>query len=201
MNGNAQDNVKGKTTAFATLTRFRGHRDQLLEALVLFVARTRRGDEPTMRELNFLHHALWARLPGARLKPKGARLSRNEKRGMLLFTSYFTGDLADYLGGFTSKLPGPMDKIWFRCEDWPGAKAYGECLQFIRKYRLPSSAYYNGRANLGVKETRVALRTRLRLDELAAQSATGSDAEFQHAYEAGVRSAWGDDNTPLEPLS
>ncbi len=183
----SQENRKGVTAAFATLTPFRNKLFDWWESLILVNSRTFVASEPTIRGRAFLHHAYWVKVPAQKRRGKGWR-ARSQARGSLLFMSYYTDGMGDYLRGFTEKLSTEMDLLWGPTQEWPGAKHYGKCLAFIDKYRRHTDVYFNGRGNLGVRNVRVALRTRELLDRLVAE--TGDDAAFLKSYEDAVQAAF-----------
>jgi hypothetical protein len=169
------------TRAFATLSPFRNHLFELWEKVIYLNSGALRIQEPIMRALTFLHHAQWVTVPGNRRgrRAKGSLPARNS----LLFMSYFTGDLFDYLRGFTTKLSTPMDLLWGPCEAWPKASNYSGTVAFIQKHQRAVEIYYNGRGELNVGAARVSLETRKKLDKLRADVERGiSEAEFLAAY-------------------
>ena len=196
---NTDENIKGRASAFATLSPFKGFVARQLEAAVLFGARVFRMPEPRMRARRFLHHAYWVRLPGSAFGPSGipgrgrtgTPRSRSEKHGALLFMSSFTGDLADYLGGFTVVLPDEMDLIWGQSENWPGARNYNAALAFVRRYMRRVGAFFNAYGDAGVDDIRFALRLRAELDRLSLQNFR-SDEDFARAFDEMTLALWGD---------
>ena len=191
---NTDENIKGRASAFATLSPFKGFVARQLEAAVLFGASAFREPEPRMRARRFLHHAYWLRMPGSVFQT-GTPKSRSEQHGALLFMSSFTGDLADYLGGFTVVLPDEMDLIWGRSPNWPGARNYNASLAFVRRYMRRVGAFFNAYGDAGVDDIRFALRLRGELDRLALQN-FGSDEEFARAFDEMTLSLWGDRPSP-----
>src|SRR6516164_11798292 len=96
-------------TAFATLTPFVDTQRRRIESIVLSIVRFVRDPEREMRARSFLHYAYWVVLSPALLAKSGGP---ERLRGALLFMSAFTGDLEDYLMGFTDSLPDAMDRVW-----------------------------------------------------------------------------------------
>jgi hypothetical protein len=193
---NTDQNIKGRASAFATLSPFKGFVARQLEAAVLWGARAFREPEARMRGRRFLHHAYWVRLPGSAFRT-GTPKSRSEEHGALLFMSSFTGDLADYLGGFTVVLPHEMDLIWGSSDNWPGAWNYNACLGFVRRYMRRVDAFFNAYGDAGVDDIRFALRLRTELDRLALQNFR-SDEDFARAFDEMTLSLWGDGGSPNE---
>src|SRR5262249_6919535 len=135
----SQQNTKGKATAFATLTPFTSIWRRLLEWAVIVSVRIWPRPEPAGRDRTFLHYASWVPLSKQRL---GSTCALNgEQAGALLFMSAFTGDLGDYLMGFTEGLPSEMDALWDKCKRWPGASHYNACLSFIVDQQRQSAAF------------------------------------------------------------
>ena len=168
------------TTPFATLSPFKSVFRRAWERLVLAGASVSRHPEPIMRERKFLHHAYWLRL-----LPDSLRASQTAPvggPGALLFLSSFTGNQPDYLRGFTASLPKEMDLIWNCSTDWPGAANNSQCAQFIGKYQQSSPLYFNAYGDAGVREIRLALLARSKLDEFATEFADASDQQFELAF-------------------
>ncbi|HKO47304.1 MAG TPA: hypothetical protein VJV79_06255 [Polyangiaceae bacterium] len=169
------------TTPFATVSPFKSVLRRGWERLVLAGASVSRQPEPTMRERRFLHHAYWLRLLPASLRASGT--ARVSGPGALLFLSSFTGNQPDYLRGFTASLPMEMDLIWDCSTDWPGAANNSECAKFIGKYQQSSQMYFIAYGDAGVRDVRLALLARAKLDEFATEFADASDQQFESAFE------------------
>ena len=188
---NTDQNIKGKASAFATLSPFKGFVARQLEGAVLFIADTLRRPEPRMRSRQFLHQAYWVRLPPSTFRRPRLPKGRSARRGALLFMSSFTGDLSDYLGGFTLVLPAEMDAIWEQCHDWPKARHYGACLKFVERYMRRVDAFFNAYGDAGVSDIRFALDLRGELDSLAMESDHLGDEEFARAFGVATQALWG----------
>jgi hypothetical protein len=193
---NTDEKIKGRASAFATLSPFKGFVARQLEAAVLWGASALRKPEPRMRARKFLHHAYWVRLPGSAFRT-GTPKSRSEEHGALLFMSSFTGDLADYLGAFTVVLPDEMDLVWGQSENWPGARNYNASLGFVRRYMRRVDAFFNAYGDAGVDDIRFALRLRTELDRLALETFQ-SDEQFARAFHEVVLSLRSDGASPNE---
>jgi hypothetical protein len=168
------------TTPFATLSPFKSLVHFWWERVVLAGASLTRNPEPAMRERSFLHHAYWLRLRARSLRASpGAAVGG---AGALLFMSSFTGNQADYLRGFTASLPGEMDLIWDCSKDWPGASNNPECARFIGKYQQLSHMFFNAYGASGIRDVRLALLARTKLDEFATEFADASDQQFETAF-------------------
>lgn len=188
-----EENFRGPTSAFATLTPLRP-RQRLREWLILVGTSLTRGNEDRIQERTFLHHALWVNVPARKLRRAKPQKGREERTHSVLFISYFTDDLLDYLRGFTEKLAPEMDALWGQCTEWKGAASFGEAKRFVLNHRWRTDAYFNGRKDLNVGDTRVALATRLKLDELARLLDAREDpsgAAFKSAYVDAVNTAFG----------
>lgn len=187
------ENQKGTTAAFGTLTPFRDKLSEVVyEGLALFRARFLQEQEPVIRDLTFLHHALWVKVPKSKLRYRSAPKDAPEREPSLVFLSYFTGDLLDYLRGFTERLAPAMNALWGPCKEWEGAESYGATKRFVLNHRWRTDAYFNGRTDLNVGDTRVALATALKLDELAdTLDEWNSDAAFAWRYDAAARTMLG----------
>jgi hypothetical protein len=171
---------KPVTSAFATLTPFRNKAFELWERVIYVNSWGLRVQEPTIRALTFLQHAQWVTVPKSR---RGRRANGPMPRTSLLFMSYFTGDLFDYLRGFTTKLSESMDLLWNPCAEWPNAENYAGTVAFIEKFRREVQVYYNGRGELNVGAARVSVETRKKLDKLRAEIERGmSEDRFRAAY-------------------
>ncbi|HEY6882218.1 MAG TPA: hypothetical protein VI299_29510 [Polyangiales bacterium] len=188
-----EENHKGPSSAFATLSELKqAWRFRFFSWFALARAKVTRDHEPKIRERTFLHHASWVRVPAAALRYPTAFPSDRAPRGdSLLFLSYFTDDLLDYLRGFTEKLSDAMDALWYPTTEWEGAASYGATKRYVLNHRWRTDVYFNGRQNLNVGDARVALATRRRLDELAALLDTPDHEAFARVYEEAVRTAFG----------
>jgi len=187
------ENQKGPASAFATLSSLRpAWKYQLFEWLALANARVTRDQEVEIRNRTFLHHALWVKVPAKRLcVPAVFAAEQSDRPDSLLFLSYFTDDLLDYLRGFTDKLSTAMNALWGPSEGWKGAESYGETKRYVLEHRWRTDVYFNGRQKLNVGDARVAVATRLRLDKLATMlDERAGDLSFERAYEEAVRAAF-----------
>jgi hypothetical protein len=193
---NTDENIKGRASAFATLSPFKGFVARQLEAAVLWGASAFHRPEPGMRARKFLRHAYWVRLPGAAFRT-GTPKSRSELHGALLFMSSFNGDLADYLGAFTVVLPDAMDLVWGRAENWPGARSHGLYPGFVRRYMRRVDASFDAYGDAGIDDVRFALRLRTELDRLSLRTFQ-SDEDFARAFDDMVLSLRGDGASPNE---
>ena len=187
------DNQKGSASAFATLSAMKKTLGAyLLEAFALGHARFTQDEEEPMRARTFLHHAFWGELPASRLRVPGIFREAIGKRGRsLLFLSYFTDDLLDYLRGFTDQLPKPMDALWGATEGWPGARSYNRTKTYVLQHRWRTDVYFNGRGTRNVGDVRVALATRVKLEQLARSAASEDIEQFEQDFKSAVDSALG----------
>jgi hypothetical protein len=73
-------------------------------------------------------------------------------RSWLFFTSYFDGDLKDYLREFSSFLGKDVDRVWGNCEGYPegGSMDFEAFWQYAKRYQIETDAFFNAHPNLSV---------------------------------------------------
>jgi len=66
-------------------------------------------------------------------------------RSWLFFTSYFDGDLKDYLREFSSFLGKDVDRVWGNCEGYPegGSLDFEAFWQYAKRYQISTDAFFN----------------------------------------------------------
>src|SRR6185295_19570604 len=66
-------------------------------------------------------------------------------RTWLFFTSYFDGDLKDYLREFSSFLGKDVDRVWGNCEGYPegGSLDFEAFWQYAKRYQIATDAFFN----------------------------------------------------------
>ena len=66
-------------------------------------------------------------------------------RSWLFFTSYFDGDLKDYLREFSSFLGKDVDRVWSNCEGYPagGSPDFEAFWQYAKRFQIPTEAFFN----------------------------------------------------------
>ena len=66
-------------------------------------------------------------------------------RSWLFFTSYFDGDLKDYLREFSSFLGKDVDRVWGNCEGYPegGSLDFEAFWQYAKRYQIATDAFFN----------------------------------------------------------
>ena len=143
-----------------------------------------------VREREFLHYAYFVNVAASDLRRIGIETKGSLEHGGLLFISAYNGDPEIYFRGFSDKLHYNMNKLWEGCRDWKDAKRYKDLDAFIRSYRRPVDAFFNGYAE-SAKGIRRALRMRVHLDELIAAARSQSDAEFKRSFDRFVQVIWG----------
>src|SRR5262245_44564267 len=76
-------------------------------------------------------------------------------RSWLFFTSYFDGDLKDYLREFSNFLGKDVDRVWGNCEGYPegGSLDFEAFWQYAKRYQITTDAFFN--AYPGVTVTKV----------------------------------------------
>ena len=183
-----EDNVKDETAAFATFSPFKRRSGRFWELLVFKGAPSA---NKAVREREFLHYAYFVNVAPGALERIGIEAKGELEHGALLFISAYNGDPEIYFRGFSDKLYYNMNKLWEGCRDWKDAKRYKDLDSFIRGYRRPINAFFNGYGE-SAKGIRRALRLRVHLDELiAAAHARSEGAEFRKAFDRFVQVIWG----------
>ncbi len=63
----------------------------------------------------------------------------------LFFTSYFDGDLKDYLREFSNFLGKDVDRVWGNCEGYPegGSLDFEAFWQYAKRYQIATDAFFN----------------------------------------------------------
>ena len=63
----------------------------------------------------------------------------------LFFTSYFDGDLKDYLREFSNFLGKDVDRVWGNCEGYPegGSLDFEAFWQYAKRYQIMTDAFFN----------------------------------------------------------
>jgi hypothetical protein len=66
-------------------------------------------------------------------------------RTWLFFTSYFDGDLKDYLREFSNFLAKDVDRVWGNCEAYPegGSRDFEAFWQYAKRYQITTDAFFN----------------------------------------------------------
>jgi hypothetical protein len=66
-------------------------------------------------------------------------------RSWLYFTSYFDGDLKDYLREFSNFLGKDVDRVWGNCEGYPegGSLDFEAFWQYAKRYQIATDAFFN----------------------------------------------------------
>jgi hypothetical protein len=66
-------------------------------------------------------------------------------RSWLFFTSYFDGDLKDYLREFSNFLGKDVDRVWGNCEGYPegGSLDFEAFWQYAKRYQIATDAFFN----------------------------------------------------------
>jgi hypothetical protein len=66
-------------------------------------------------------------------------------RSWLYFTSYFDGDLKDYLREFSNFLGKDVDRVWGNCEGYPerGSLDFEAFWQYAKRYQITTDAFFN----------------------------------------------------------
>jgi hypothetical protein len=66
-------------------------------------------------------------------------------RSWLFFTSYFDGDLKDYLREFSNFLGKDVDRVWGNCEGYPeaGSLDFEAFWQYAKRHQIPTDAFFN----------------------------------------------------------
>ena len=66
-------------------------------------------------------------------------------RTWLFFTSYFDGDLKDYLREFSAFLGKDVDRVWGNCEGYPqgGSLDFEAFWQYAKRYQITTDAFFN----------------------------------------------------------
>lgn len=73
-------------------------------------------------------------------------------RSWLFFTSYFDGDLKDYLREFSNFLGKDVDRVWGNCEGYPagGSHDFEAFWQYAKRFQIPTDAFFNACPGLTV---------------------------------------------------
>ncbi|HWE19944.1 MAG TPA: hypothetical protein VG758_22645 [Hyphomicrobiaceae bacterium] len=73
-------------------------------------------------------------------------------RTWLFFTSYFDGDLKDYLREFSNFLGKDVDRVWGNCEGYPqgGSLDFEAFWQYAKRYQIQTDAFFNAYPGLSV---------------------------------------------------
>lgn len=73
-------------------------------------------------------------------------------RTWLFFTSYFDGDLKDYLREFSNFLGKDVDRVWGNCEGYPegGSMDFEAFWQYAKRYQIQTDAFFNAYPFLSV---------------------------------------------------
>jgi len=85
--------------------------------------------------------------------PAGQSVTHDYRfRSWLFFTSYFDGDLKDYLREFSNFLGKDVDRVWGNCEDYPagGSLDFEAFWQYAKRYEIPTDAVFNAYPGLTV---------------------------------------------------
>jgi hypothetical protein len=66
-------------------------------------------------------------------------------RTWLFFTSYFDGDLKDYLREFSAFLGRDVDRVWGNCEGYPegGSLDFEAFWQYAKRFQITTDAFFN----------------------------------------------------------
>ncbi|MBO0765852.1 MAG: hypothetical protein J2P50_14875 [Hyphomicrobiaceae bacterium] len=66
-------------------------------------------------------------------------------RSWLFFTSYFDGDMKDYLREFSNFLGKDVDRVWGNCEGYPegGSMDFEAFWQYAKRYQIETDAFFN----------------------------------------------------------
>jgi hypothetical protein len=172
-------NIKGRSTAFGTLTPFQNELQRLRTTAVLLALHLR-SNYKDAEQLSFLHHARWVVLPrrllAQRTRPRLFPIRRSE----LLFMSTFNGDWTEYLTAFSRVLTMAMDLVWSASEGWPGARHQAEFKDYVEQHALRAALFCNNYGSDGVGDVRSALRVSDALDRFALEL---DPRKFQEQYE------------------
>ncbi|HEY1245110.1 MAG TPA: hypothetical protein VGF29_09800 [Hyphomicrobiaceae bacterium] len=66
-------------------------------------------------------------------------------RTWLFFTSYFDGDMKDYLREFSNFLGKDVDRVWGNCEGYPegGSMDFEAFWQYAKRHQIQTDAFFN----------------------------------------------------------
>jgi len=179
----AQDNKKGRTTAFGTVSEIRGVPWPQITRAVMTALRVFR-PEQRAQQLAFLHYAHWIVI-GRRdldrlLRPRGGRA----RGAHLFFLSQFSGDWDDYLTAFSRVLDDAVDWAWRGVQGWPGATHLGAFIDYVAFHEIETQAFNPAYPDADAVEVRAALHVRDALERLVFEiEGSNDDAAVRRAYD------------------
>jgi hypothetical protein len=150
--------------------------------LVLWLKR-RRGPDPTMQAMSFIHYAHWVvitRFPDQR---------RRTRYAYLLFQSNFNGTWGSYLDAFSVVIPKKMALIWGTSFGFPGALPPRPFRRYIQTNDLSLDHYYAAYPEASATEVASALRVSDLFDRLVRPAVDRDPATFAAAWQQFVQNA------------
>jgi hypothetical protein len=132
-----------------------------------------------LRTLSFIHFARWTvldRLPGAADKLPAP---------VLMFESNFDVSLARYVDAFAYVLTRRFRLVWWRAYGYPGLLPADGFTRWVERSSIDADHYYGAYAGTTTTTVVGALAVQARLEDFAADPATGpesDDEDFAVAY-------------------
>lgn len=182
-------NDHGRANGFTVVSQIRGWRAVPLW-VVLRLLHYLEFTHRKAKALRFLHFARWAIVSDKNLPDcQGQSPPRKLRRKLLVFCTSYNGDWDDYIGSFSRVLSSPLNLVWRRCIDFPGAIPEAGLKRYIRENDHDAAFYHCAYAEGSVHDVREALDLYERLEAVCDE--TASDGVRYLAFAEAAREGLG----------
>lgn len=158
--------------------------------LMLFLAQT----FPVVQQMSqfrSIHFTRWSVI--SRIPSNGPpQLREHLTRPLLLWETYYNGDMHQYIEAFSYVIPGQINRTWQTSYGFPGASPITTLTRYIDSVQCPEAYYYSAYPSGSVKIIHSALRV---VDDHAALmglARSGDPDAFAAAYERFLERRQGD---------
>jgi hypothetical protein len=150
-------------------------------ALARYVSTLATGPESPLARVQGTHFARWVVMGDVVFEGDGQ--SRDHlKRGRLLFTSNFDGELEPYLERLRAGLGEVADAVWTHCAGYPGSVHAASFAAYMRAHQIESSMFFAAYGERTVEEVTRSLATRRQVIDFALRAQGMSPAELKAAF-------------------
>lgn len=189
---NAQDDVtlpRARTHTITTCTPIKPHLARLVR-LMLFLAQTFPVVQG-MAQFRAIHFTRWSVI--SRIPDNGQpQLREHLSRPLLLWETYYNGDMHQYIEAFSCVIPGQINRTWHTSYGFPGASPITPLTSYIDSVQFPPTYYYSAYPVGSVRMIDCALRLTDEHANLMALARASDPDEFAAAYDRFLERHQGD---------
>jgi hypothetical protein len=132
------------------------------------------------RAIHFTRWSVISRIPSNGRDQLPEHLSR---RPLLLWETYYNGDMHQYIEAFSCVIPGQINRTWHTSYGFPGASPITPLTSYIDSVRYPEAYYYSAYPSGSVRTITCSLNVMDGHETLLDLARRGGPDEFAAAYD------------------